>query len=67
MTWSSHAQEGNKTRSEDRKPPDIHVAQKLKLITLQLGHCFKQAPQEKKQQVKKVATSGLWPEFPVVP
>jgi hypothetical protein len=44
MTWSSHAQEGNKTRSEDRKPPDIHVAQKLKLITLQLGHCFKQAP-----------------------
>lgn len=43
-TWSSHAQEGNKTRSEDRKQPDVHVAQKLKLITLQLGHCSRQAP-----------------------
>lgn len=24
----------------------VHVAQKLKLITLQLGHCFRQAPSE---------------------
>lgn len=40
----------------------VHVAQKLKLITLQLGHCFRQAPSEETAGEEGGLTFQLCPE-----